>query len=148
MDWSRPECKPSSSSLKATTEPLHHMPILHFLLGGNDVVTLEIWQETFYFYFRTIFTKSERHKFVDPDYSYTDGELTDRHAHRNKYINLFRELRDRRINKQKTKYVASCKVTTKHRREGQKRNILISSSLNILSWDFIASTYCFFSCFI
>ncbi|XP_078698604.1 cilia- and flagella-associated protein 47-like isoform X8 [Branchiostoma floridae x Branchiostoma belcheri] len=46
--------------------------------------------------YRTIFTKAERHTFVDPDYAYTEEEEQKKHEHKQKYIGFLREQRKNR----------------------------------------------------
>ena len=54
---------------------------------------------------RTIFTKTERHTYVDPDYAYDEGELSDVMSHKNKYNDYLKECRDKRVSKIKAKWV-------------------------------------------
>ncbi|XP_033635373.1 cilia- and flagella-associated protein 47-like isoform X1 [Asterias rubens] len=56
--------------------------------------------------YKTIFTKTERHTYVDPDYAYDDNELAAIQKHKNKYHNYLRESRQHRIGKTKAKEFA------------------------------------------
>ena len=47
---------------------------------------------------RTIFTGEKRHLYVDPDYSYTDGEANTIQQHKQKYIRFIESLRTKRLN--------------------------------------------------
>ncbi|XP_055954756.1 cilia and flagella-associated protein 47 [Patella vulgata] len=51
--------------------------------------------------YKTIFTKAERHHYIDPDYAYTDEEEENIRQHSNKYLDFIRNLRENRLNKQK-----------------------------------------------
>lgn len=60
----------------------------------------------FYHPYRTIFTKADRHTYVDNDYSYNDEELMNIHDHKNKYNTYLQESRAKRLAKSKAKYVS------------------------------------------
>ncbi|KAJ1117902.1 hypothetical protein NDU88_006098 [Pleurodeles waltl] len=47
--------------------------------------------------YRTIFTKAERYTYVDPDYAYTEEEEAQRQAHKEKYAEYLRSLREERL---------------------------------------------------
>ncbi|XP_078514036.1 cilia- and flagella-associated protein 47 [Lissotriton helveticus] len=47
--------------------------------------------------YRTIFTKAERYTYVDPDYAYTDEEEAQRQAHKEKYAEYLRSLREEKV---------------------------------------------------
>ncbi|XP_041462969.1 cilia- and flagella-associated protein 47-like isoform X1 [Lytechinus variegatus] len=53
--------------------------------------------------YKTIFTKTDRHTYVDPDYAYDEEELADVMAHKNKYNDYLKENREKRVNKLKAK---------------------------------------------
>ncbi|XP_069495471.1 cilia- and flagella-associated protein 47 [Ambystoma mexicanum] len=53
--------------------------------------------------YRTIFTKVERHTYVDPDYAYTDEEEAQRQAHKDQYAEYIRRLRDGRLQEEATR---------------------------------------------
>ncbi|XP_077977423.1 cilia- and flagella-associated protein 47-like [Glandiceps talaboti] len=53
--------------------------------------------------YATIFTKHNRYTYVDPDYAYTDEELNDKKAHRDMYVNYIKDLREKRVCKEKAR---------------------------------------------
>lgn len=54
-------------------------------------------------FFRTIFTRSDRHTYVDPDYALNDEEGLAKNSHRDSYVAMLREMRQNRLNKIKSK---------------------------------------------
>ncbi|NWZ81354.1 CFA47 protein, partial [Poecile atricapillus] len=54
------------------------------------------WNKTY----RTIFTKTERYNYVDPEFAYTDSERLLREGNRQHYINFISCLRQRRLEKE------------------------------------------------
>jgi hypothetical protein len=56
-------------------------------------------------FFRTIFTRSDRHTYVDPDYALNEEEGLVKNSHRDSYIAMLREMRQNRLNKIKSKWV-------------------------------------------
>ncbi|XP_022089961.1 cilia- and flagella-associated protein 47-like isoform X2 [Acanthaster planci] len=53
--------------------------------------------------YKTIFTKTERHTYIDPDYAYDDVELAAVQKHKNIYNSYLKESRERRIGKTKAR---------------------------------------------
>ncbi|NWQ89725.1 CFA47 protein, partial [Burhinus bistriatus] len=53
------------------------------------------WNKTY----RTIFTKTERYNYIDPEYSYTDCERLLKEAHKEYYTGFISSLRQRRLQK-------------------------------------------------
>ncbi|XP_071954714.1 cilia- and flagella-associated protein 47-like isoform X2 [Antedon mediterranea] len=53
--------------------------------------------------YKTIFTKSDRHTYVDPDYAYDDNEIQDIQEHKNKYNQYLVECREKRKEKTSSK---------------------------------------------
>ncbi|NXE20297.1 CFA47 protein, partial [Ardeotis kori] len=49
--------------------------------------------------YRTIFTKTERYNYIDPEFSYTDCELLLKEAHKEYYAKFISSLRQRRLQK-------------------------------------------------
>ncbi|KFV47344.1 Uncharacterized protein CXorf22, partial [Gavia stellata] len=49
--------------------------------------------------YRTIFTKTERYNYIDPEFSYTDCERLSKEAHKEYYANFISSLRQRRLQK-------------------------------------------------
>ncbi|NWR54420.1 CFA47 protein, partial [Bucorvus abyssinicus] len=49
--------------------------------------------------YRTIFTKTERYNYVDPEFSYTDCERLSKEAHKEYYADFISSLRQRRLQK-------------------------------------------------
>lgn len=49
--------------------------------------------------FRTIFTKTERYNYIDPEFSYTDCERLSKEAHKEYYADFISSLRQRRLQK-------------------------------------------------
>ncbi|NXL10378.1 CFA47 protein, partial [Mesembrinibis cayennensis] len=49
--------------------------------------------------YRTIFTKTERYNYVDPEFSYTDSERLSKEAHKEYYADFISSLRQRRLQK-------------------------------------------------
>lgn len=54
---------------------------------------------------RTIFTKSDRHVYRDPDYMLTEEEGQIKHSHRDSYVMMLREMRQKRMNRIKARYL-------------------------------------------
>ena len=54
-------------------------------------------------YFRTVFTRSERHTYVDPDYAFTDEEADAIMTHKQYYTDFIDYLRETRKNKIRAK---------------------------------------------
>lgn len=52
---------------------------------------------------RTIFTKSDRHVYRDPDYMLTEEEGQIKHSHRDSYVMMLREMRQKRMNRIKSR---------------------------------------------
>ncbi|XP_060038661.1 cilia- and flagella-associated protein 47 [Erinaceus europaeus] len=50
--------------------------------------------------FRTIFTKTPRYTYLDPEYEYTDNEKMEKEIHKKHYVNYIDKLRDDRLRKQ------------------------------------------------
>ena len=57
------------------------------------------------FFFRTIFTRTNRHTYVDPDYAYVDDDDVNRFRHRDSYVQLLREMKENRLNKKRARYI-------------------------------------------
>lgn len=53
--------------------------------------------------YKTIFTRSSRHTYIDPDYAHIDDENIKKWKHRDSYVQLLREMRERRSDKKKAK---------------------------------------------
>ncbi|XP_025947269.1 cilia- and flagella-associated protein 47, partial [Apteryx rowi] len=53
--------------------------------------------------YRTIFTKTERYNYVDPQFSYTDCERLEKEAHKEYYADYIYSLRQRRLQKDATR---------------------------------------------
>ncbi|XP_062432984.1 cilia- and flagella-associated protein 47 [Rhea pennata] len=53
--------------------------------------------------YRTIFTKTERYNYVDPQFSYTDYERLEKEAHKEYYADYIYSLRQRRLQKDATR---------------------------------------------
>ncbi|XP_072178621.1 cilia- and flagella-associated protein 47-like [Diadema setosum] len=53
--------------------------------------------------YKTIFTKTERHTYVDPDYAYDEEELNDVMAHKNRYNDYLKDSREKRVSRLKAK---------------------------------------------
>jgi len=53
--------------------------------------------------YRTIFTHTERHTYLDPDYSYADDEIEAARQHRNKYVSFIDDMRKMRHNAKETR---------------------------------------------
>ncbi|XP_074785727.1 cilia- and flagella-associated protein 47 [Athene noctua] len=53
--------------------------------------------------YRTIFTKTERYNYIDPEFSYTDCERLSKEAHKEYYTNLISSLRQHRLQKEATR---------------------------------------------
>lgn len=53
--------------------------------------------------YRTIFTRTGRHNYADPDYSYTDEEMAAIEAHKQHYKSFVDELRETRKEKIRVK---------------------------------------------
>ncbi|XP_032305269.1 cilia- and flagella-associated protein 47 isoform X2 [Coturnix japonica] len=53
--------------------------------------------------YRTIFTKTERYNYIDPEFSYTDSELLSKEAHKEYYADFISSLRQRRLQKDVTR---------------------------------------------
>lgn len=53
--------------------------------------------------YRTIFTQSNRHAYTDPDYMMTEEEGRIKHSHRDSYVMMLREMRQKRLNRIKAK---------------------------------------------
>ncbi|XP_052240686.1 cilia- and flagella-associated protein 47-like isoform X3 [Dreissena polymorpha] len=51
--------------------------------------------------YKTIFTRTKRHTYVDPDYAHIDDEEVKKWKHRDSYMQLIREMKERRLNKKK-----------------------------------------------
>ena len=66
------------------------MAIQVFVLGLTEVLTPAL---SVFISIRTIFTKTERHTYVDPDYAYDEEELADVMAHKNKYNDYLKDNR-------------------------------------------------------
>ncbi|XP_009471735.1 PREDICTED: uncharacterized protein CXorf22 homolog [Nipponia nippon] len=49
--------------------------------------------------YRTIFTKTERYNYIDPEFSYTDSERLSKEAHKEYYADFISSLRQRRLQK-------------------------------------------------
>ena len=49
--------------------------------------------------FRTIFTKTERYNYIDPEFSYTDCERLSKEEHKEYYADFISSLRQRRLQK-------------------------------------------------
>ncbi|XP_033113331.1 cilia- and flagella-associated protein 47-like isoform X2 [Anneissia japonica] len=49
--------------------------------------------------YKTIFTKTDRHTYVDPDYAYDDDEMGEIQRHKNKYNQYLQECREKRKEK-------------------------------------------------
>ncbi|XP_041343867.1 cilia- and flagella-associated protein 47 [Pyrgilauda ruficollis] len=50
--------------------------------------------------YRTIFTKTERYNYVDPEFAYTDSERLSREQNRKHYVHFISHLRQRRLEKE------------------------------------------------
>ncbi|XP_063249073.1 cilia- and flagella-associated protein 47 isoform X2 [Prinia subflava] len=50
--------------------------------------------------YRTIFTKTERYNYIDPEFAYTDSEQLLRKANRQRFIDFISSLRQRRVEKE------------------------------------------------
>ena len=59
---------------------------------------------TLAFVFRTIYTRAERHTYVDPDYSFTDHEMDTVRMHKEGYGHFMHGIREDLQNKQREKY--------------------------------------------
>ncbi|XP_052708553.1 cilia and flagella-associated protein 47-like isoform X1 [Crassostrea angulata] len=53
--------------------------------------------------YKTIFTKSDRHVYRDPDYMLTEEEGQIKHSHRDSYVMMLREMRQKRMNRIKSR---------------------------------------------
>ncbi|NWV81447.1 CFA47 protein, partial [Dasyornis broadbenti] len=53
--------------------------------------------------YRTIFTKTERYNYIDPEFAYTDSERLLRKEHKKFYIDFLSRLRQRRLEKEATR---------------------------------------------
>ncbi|NXX86660.1 CFA47 protein, partial [Urocolius indicus] len=53
--------------------------------------------------YRTIFTKTERYNYVDPEFSYTDCERLSKEAHKKYYTDFISSLRERRLREEATR---------------------------------------------
>ncbi|XP_074672980.1 cilia- and flagella-associated protein 47 [Strix aluco] len=53
--------------------------------------------------YRTIFTKTERYNYIDPEFSYTDCERLSKEAHKEYYTDFISSLRQRRLQKDATR---------------------------------------------
>ncbi|NXI44898.1 CFA47 protein, partial [Galbula dea] len=53
--------------------------------------------------YRTIFTKTERYRYTDPEFSYTDCERRAKEAHKQRYIDFLSGLRECRLEKDATR---------------------------------------------
>ncbi|XP_043927775.1 cilia- and flagella-associated protein 47 [Protopterus annectens] len=53
--------------------------------------------------YMTIFTKTERYSYVDPEYAYTDEQQSQRITHKQYYRNFINSLREHRMEKQKAR---------------------------------------------
>lgn len=52
---------------------------------------------------RTIFTKTKRHNYVDPDYALNLTEEANKVNHRNSYVGMLRQMRQNRLNQLKSR---------------------------------------------
>ncbi|XP_039602238.1 cilia- and flagella-associated protein 47-like [Polypterus senegalus] len=59
--------------------------------------------------YRTIFTKTLRYNYVDPDYAYTEEEDEQRKAHREYYAHFLKSLREQRLQKEKDREMGDVK---------------------------------------
>ncbi|XP_071134806.1 cilia- and flagella-associated protein 47-like isoform X3 [Mytilus edulis] len=53
--------------------------------------------------YKTIFTKADRHTYIDPDYAHNEEEGQMKNSHRDSYVAMLREMRQNRLNKIKSK---------------------------------------------
>ncbi|KAL4233464.1 hypothetical protein ACF0H5_008145 [Mactra antiquata] len=53
--------------------------------------------------YKTIFTRTKRHTYVDPDYAHVDDDDIKKWKHRDSYVQLIREMKERRISKKKAR---------------------------------------------
>ncbi|XP_072195940.1 cilia- and flagella-associated protein 47 [Excalfactoria chinensis] len=53
--------------------------------------------------YRTIFTKTERYNYIDPEFSYTDSELLSKEVHKEYYADFISSLRQHRLQKDVTR---------------------------------------------
>ncbi|NWX56663.1 CFA47 protein, partial [Promerops cafer] len=58
--------------------------------------------------YRTIFTKTERYNYVDPEFAYTDSERLLREENKKHYINFISSLRQRRLEKEAARQFYIC----------------------------------------
>lgn len=59
------------------------------------------------FFWRTIFTRTQRHTYIDPDYAHVDDDDLKKWRHRDSYVQLLRDMKEKRLNKKKAKYERS-----------------------------------------
>ncbi|NXU12748.1 CFA47 protein, partial [Pardalotus punctatus] len=58
--------------------------------------------------FRTIFTKTERYNYIDPEFAYTDSERLLRKEHKKYYIDFISRLRQHRLEKEAAREFSIC----------------------------------------
>ena len=89
---------------------ISHLHTISFELQLNSVLYLPVtcilrYDSWFWNLSRTIFTKSDRHVYRDPDYMMTEEEGKIKHMHRDSYVMMLRDMRQRRMNRIKAKWV-------------------------------------------
>ncbi|XP_052808119.1 cilia- and flagella-associated protein 47-like isoform X2 [Mya arenaria] len=60
----------------------------------------------------TIFTRTKRHTYIDPDYAHIDDDNVKQWKHRDSYVQLIREMKDRRLNKKKAREFNATNTST------------------------------------
>ena len=53
--------------------------------------------------YRTIFTRANRHTYVDPDYAFVDDDDVKRFRHKDSYVQLLREMKENRLNRKRAR---------------------------------------------
>ncbi|XP_053397416.1 cilia- and flagella-associated protein 47-like isoform X4 [Mercenaria mercenaria] len=60
----------------------------------------------------TIFTRTKRHTYIDPDYAHIDDDDVKKWRHRDSYVQLIREMKERRMNKKKRREFKETNTST------------------------------------